>query len=182
MTGPHHAVTLRHNAETAHRLPHLGGKCTSLHGHSWQLQVTATFPALRRSIGAEFGAFKAGLRGWVDTHLDHGTMLGAGDPLMPVLSRFPDLKLYVFGRGHRAVADERLAADLEWPTVENVAVLLHRVGERVLTGVDHAPGGWVSLVEVQETAVNCAAYGVPAPARAPGTGRRVAVPAGGTTG
>ena len=80
-------MKLQHNSETAHRLPHLPGKCTSLHGHSWQIQVTASFPALRRSIGAEFGAFKAGLRGWVDTNLDHGTMLGAGDPLVPVLAR-----------------------------------------------------------------------------------------------
>ena len=52
VSGAHHAVKLLHNAETAHRLPHLGGKCTSLHGHSWQIQVTASFPALRRSIGA----------------------------------------------------------------------------------------------------------------------------------
>ena len=156
MTGAQHAVMLRHNAETAHRLPHLGGKCTSLHGHSWQLQVTASFPALWRSIGAEFGAFKAGLRGWVDTHLDHGLMLGAGDPLVPMLARFPELKLFVFGRGHRAGGEEKLAADLEWPTVEN---------------------GWVSRVEVQEAGVTCAAYRVPAPSGPP-----VAVPAGGATG
>lgn len=181
MTGAHHAVKLLHNSETAHRLPHLGGKCTSLHGHSWQIQVTASFPALRRSIGAEFGAFKAGLRGWVDAHLDHGLMLGAGDPLAPVLARFPELKLFVFGRGHRAGGEEKLAADLEWPTVENVAILLHRVGERVLDGVEHAPGGWVSLVEVQETGVNYAAYGVPAPLRT-ASGRRVPVPAGGAAG
>lgn len=181
MTGAHHAVKLLHNSETAHRLPHLGGKCTSLHGHSWQIRVTASFPALRRSIGAEFGAFKAGLRGWVDTHLDHGLMLGAADPLMPVLADSPELKLFVFGRGHRADGEEELAADLEWPTVENVAILLHRVGERVLDGVEHAPGGWISLVEVQETGVNCAAYGVPAPVRPP-SGRRVPVPAGGATG
>ena len=179
MSGAHHSVKLQHNSEAAHRLPHLAGKCTSLHGHSWQIQVTASFPALRRSIGAEFGAFKAGLRGWVDTNLDHGTMLGAGDPLMPVLARFPESKLFVFGRGNSAAGEEKLAADLEWPTVENVAVLLHRVGERVLAAVEHAPGGWVSLVEVQETGVNCAAYRVPAPVP---SGPRVAVPAGGATG
>ena len=177
MTGAHHSVKLLHNSETAHRLPHLGGKCTSLHGHSWQLQVTASFPALRDSIGAEFGAFKAGLRGWVDGHLDHGLMLGAADPLLPVLARFPELKLFVFGGGPGAAGEEKLAADLEWPTVENVAILLQRVGEQVLGGVEHAPGGWVSLVEVQETGVNYAAYGVPAPVAGP-----VAVPVGGASG
>ena len=181
MSGALHAVKLLHNSETAHRLPHLRGKCTSLHGHSWQIQVTASFPVLRQSIGAEFGAFKAGLRGWVDTNLDHGLMLGAADPLMPVLARFPELKLFVFGQGHRAAGEQKLAADLEWPTVENVAILLHRVGEQVLDGVEHAPGGWVSLVEVQETAVNYAAYGVPVPSQlAPD--RRIAVPAGGASG
>jgi 6-pyruvoyltetrahydropterin/6-carboxytetrahydropterin synthase len=180
VSGGHHSVKLLHNSETAHRLPHLGGKCTSLHGHSWQVQVTASFPALRRSIGAEFGAFKAGLRGWVDTNLDHGVMLGAGDPLLPVLARFPDLKIFVFGRGPAAAGEEKLAADLDWPTVENVAILLHRVGEAVLGGVEHAPGGWLSLVEVQETGVNCAAYEVPAPQ--PVTGPRLAVPVGGAAG
>ena len=109
MSGAHHSVKLLHNSETAHRLPHLRGKCMSLHGHSWQIQVTASFPALRRSIGAEFGTFKAGLRGWVDTNLDHGLMLGADDPLAPVLARFPELKLYVFGRGPGRSAKRR------WP-------------------------------------------------------------------
>jgi 6-pyruvoyltetrahydropterin/6-carboxytetrahydropterin synthase len=181
VSGAHHAVKLVHNSETAHRLPQLPGKCRSVHGHSWQIQVTASFPALRQSIGAEFGAFKAGLRGWVDANLDHGTMLGVGDPLLPVLAGFPEIKLYVFGRGPAAVGEEKLAADLEWPTVENVAILLHRVGERVLDGVEHAPGGWVSLVEVQETGVNYAAYGVPDPYRPP-TGEGIGTPAGGASG
>ena len=180
MSRAHHSVKLQHNSETAHRLPHLPGKCTSMHGHSWQIQVTASFPALRRGIGAEFGAFKAGLRGWVDANLDHGTMLGAGDPLVPVLARFPEIKLFVFGRGHGAAGEEKLAADLEWPTVENVAVLLHRVGEHVLDGVEHAPGGWVSLVEIQETGVNYAAYATDDPDRPPADGW-IATPARGAS-
>jgi 6-pyruvoyl tetrahydropterin synthase/QueD family protein len=80
-------VTVRHNFETAHRLPRLGGKCTNLHGHSWWVEVTFEGTPSRDGVIADFGALKHALRAWVDGHLDHGAMLGVGDPLTLLLAR-----------------------------------------------------------------------------------------------
>ena len=81
-----HRVSVAHTFEAAHRLPHLPGKCVSLHGHSWRVEVTVTAPRPdRNGIVVEFGAWKKALRSWIDQHLDHGTMLGADDPLIGAL-------------------------------------------------------------------------------------------------
>jgi 6-pyruvoyl tetrahydropterin synthase/QueD family protein len=81
-------ITIEHSFETAHRLPHLGGKCTSLHGHSWRVAVPVIAPSLSDDATVvEFGALKAGVRQWIDTYLDHGTMLGVDDPLVAPSSR-----------------------------------------------------------------------------------------------
>lgn len=146
-----HTVSVRHNFETAHRLPHLSGKCESLHGHSWWAEFTVTAPELAAGTVVEFGAFKRELRAWIDQHLDHGTMLGPGDPLLPVL-RAENCKVY----------------EVEgWPTVENVAELLALVAADVLTDLVRAPGAHVSRVRVSETHVNAATWEVPCPAAAP---------------
>jgi 6-pyruvoyltetrahydropterin/6-carboxytetrahydropterin synthase len=138
-------VTVRHNFETAHRLPHLGGKCRNLHGHSWWAQISVTGPKGATGTVVEFGALKAMLRTWIDTHLDHGTMLGIGDPLLDALTA-DGTKLFRFG------ADTH-TADLVWPTVENVAELLARVTAELLAGQ-----ATVARVRVSETHVNAAEY------------------------
>lgn len=137
-----HAVTVRHNFETAHRLPHLPGKCQSLHGHSWWAHVTVTAPALAAGCIVEFGAFKAGLREWIDTRLDHGSMLGPEDPLVPVL------------RGQGCKVHEVPG----WPTVENVAAMIAAEAQTVLSALVVAPGASVTAVRVTETHVNEASW------------------------
>ena len=149
-------VVLRHNFETAHRLPHLDpeGKCANLHGHSWWVEwrISAEYLDDKGTV-VEFGAAKRVLRDWVDENLDHGTMLGHQDALVPLL-RDADgqRKLYVFG-------EHPLTMGLDWPTVENVARLLHRAAENVLKPL--ARGALVHRVtetSVQETHVNRAVY------------------------
>jgi 6-pyruvoyltetrahydropterin/6-carboxytetrahydropterin synthase len=138
-----HSVTVRHNFETAHRLPHLPGKCQSLHGHSWWASVTAEAHELAAGTVVEFGEFKTGLRQWIDTHLDHGSMLGPDDPLLPVL------------RGHGCKVHEVPG----WPTVENVAAMLGDVAGQVLQSIGaRAPGTSIVLVRVTETHVNEATW------------------------
>lgn len=154
---------LDHNAETSHRLPQLGGKCVSLHGHSWRFQVSIGIPELENGIGVEFGLFKTGFRKWVDAYLDHGTMLGAADNLVGLLGQDPQNKVFRFGAGIHAVGEESLAADLDWPTVENVATLIERVATKVLITCDRAPGTWIYQVKVKETAVNGVVKTIPAP-------------------
>lgn len=137
-------VTVSHNFETAHRLPHLPGKCVSLHGHSWHAEITVAGPYLddRDNILVEFGAFKRAVREFIDHHLDHGVMLGPEDPLVPVL------------RDHNTSVYELPG----WPTVENVAAHLGSVAAGLLATVAHAPGAYISATTVRETGVNTARW------------------------
>ncbi|WP_159942541.1 6-pyruvoyl trahydropterin synthase family protein [Nocardiopsis sp. FR6] len=151
-----HGVTVRHNFETAHRLPHLGGKCTNLHGHSWWVEVSAVAPTLDSGTVVEFGSFKSALRSWIDTYLDHGAMLGFDDPMAKLLSDHGS-KLFRFGAPDPLPAEEP-AADLPHPTVEAVAVLLGRVAEEALAGLAHVPGTRIDTVSVTETHVNNAVW------------------------
>ncbi|ROR42930.1 6-pyruvoyl trahydropterin synthase family protein [Kitasatospora cineracea] len=155
-----HTVTVRHNFETAHRLPHLSGKCENLHGHSWWAEITVTAPVLAAGTVVEFGAFKRALREWIDTFLDHGAMLGANDPLAPVLAG-QGSKLFRFGADD-PTEQEQHAAGLQWPSVEAVAELLSRVAAEALRTLPRAAGAYVSHVRVAETAVNAAAWVVTA--------------------
>lgn len=133
------SITVSHNFETAHRLPHLLGKCQSLHGHSWWVEVTVAGETDDDGVLVEFGVFKAALRSWIDKYLDHGVMLGADDPLVRVLDAQYATKLYVFAQG--------------WPTVESVAELLAYVAAQLVPD-----GAVVSHVEVQETRTNRAGW------------------------
>jgi 6-pyruvoyltetrahydropterin/6-carboxytetrahydropterin synthase len=156
-----HQITIERTFETAHRLPHLGGKCTSLHRHSWRVAVPVVAPSLSADATvAEFGALKAGVRQWIDTHLDHGTMLGAHDPLVASLAS-AGCKVFRFGSVHTTTIEdpEELAADLPWPKVEAVAVLLRRMSQIVLTALPCAPAARVGWVFVRETHLNTATYG-----------------------
>lgn len=137
-----HSISIRHNFETAHRLPHLQGKCESLHGHSWWAEVTVECQDLAAGMVAEFGPYKKALREWIDAELDHGTMLGPEDPLLPLLKAHGCKVFEVVG----------------WPTVENVATILAYQALRVLGQVVRAPGARVVRVDVQETHVNKASW------------------------
>jgi 6-pyruvoyltetrahydropterin/6-carboxytetrahydropterin synthase len=137
-----HEISVSHNFETAHRLPHLPGKCQSLHGHSWWCHVTVSGPELAAGTLVEFGAFKAALRTWIDRELDHGTMLGPDDPLAPLLI------------AHGCKVHEVPG----WPTVENVAEMIAAVAADQLMRLVTAPGCRVTRVRVTETHVNEAAW------------------------
>lgn len=151
-------ITVEHSFEAAHRLPHLGGKCTSLHGHSWAVAVTVAAPELNRDMTVvEFGALKVGVRRWIDTYLDHGTMLGVQDSLVGPLSA-DGSKVFRFGVEHADVGTEGFAADLVWPTVEAAAVLLGRVSHSVLAELPRVAGARVERVLVRETRLNTAVY------------------------
>lgn len=143
-------VSVRHNFETGHRLPILGGKCQNLHGHSWWVEVTVSASTGQQpTTVVEFGDFKARLREWIDLHLDHGLMLGTDDPLAAILPEFG--KAFIFD----ADADG-LTKGLAWPTVENVAALLARVAGDCLDVTPRSAGARVSEVRVSETHVNAA--------------------------
>lgn len=150
-------AVVRHNFETAHRLPQLANKCSNLHGHSWWVEVAIGADELTEAgTVVEFGALKAQLRGWVDEYLDHATMLGASDPLCSPLTE-AGCKVYQFGVAD-PVGAQVYARDLSWPTVENVAHLLARVVNAFLGDIDAAPSARVASVTVSETHVNEATW------------------------
>lgn len=137
-------VSVRVRFEAAHRLPELPGKCQSLHGHSWQAWITLEGPVSPGTgVIVDFSPLKTALQGWVDDHLDHATLLGAQDPLVPVMTGF--------GMRHFRFDEDEHALGLLWPTVENVAALLYRVAVDAATGLD---GVRVVRVEVAETENN----------------------------
>jgi len=136
------SISVRHNFEAGHRLPHQPGKCTSLHGHSFWCKVTVSAPELDdRGMVVEYASFKAGLRNWIDQTWDHGLILGDGDPLCDLL--MPYGKVY------------RLPT---WPTVEALAEHLAAAAGWVLTNCQSADGAIVSKVRVRETHVNDATW------------------------
>ncbi|MFD0008581.1 6-pyruvoyl tetrahydropterin synthase family protein [Streptomyces sp. NPDC127178] len=152
------AVTVRHNFETAHRIPALKGKCQNLHGHSWwaEISIAAPAPSADTDTLVEFGALKTQLRFWIDTHLDHGAMLSSQDPLAAVLAGH-SCKVFRFGASDPTSAED-FAFDLHYPTVEAVAQLLARVATDILKQLECAEGAFVSRVSVSETHVNTAEW------------------------
>jgi 6-pyruvoyltetrahydropterin/6-carboxytetrahydropterin synthase len=142
-------ISIRHNFEAGHRLPHLEGKCQSLHGHSFWAEVWIEAQgSLHEGIAVEYGEAKAFLRGWIDTHWDHGLILGRDDPLYDTLSA--NGKVYSIPDG--------------WPTVETLAH--HLAGVVNDWCRDHnrstTRGGLPPIrctrVRVQETHVNAAEW------------------------
>lgn len=152
------AITVRHNFETGHRLPFLGGKCENLHGHSWWAEVTVTGQPDVDGVLIDFATIKRGLRDWIDSRLDHGCMLGAADSLLPALQA-EGSKVFVFDPAAGGLTagfvgpGPAFERPLPWPTVENVAELLRRVAVRLLGDDAHR---FIVSVAVTETHVNAA--------------------------
>jgi len=142
-------VAVKHNFETAHRLPFLEGKCQSIHGHSWWVEWQFEKPVDSNGLTVEYGTMKRHLRDWVDTYLDHGTMLGINDPLWQAFKDDIGCKLFTFGASSKEFMS---TADHKWPTVEAVAQLLANVGEGLIGEAQ------IVRVEVQETHVNKAIW------------------------
>lgn len=151
-----HRVQILLEFDAAHRVLHLGGKCRSLHGHSWRVMIEIAAFALHDGVVVELGAFKRAVREWIDAHLDHGTMLSADDALVPVL-KASGSKVYRFDHPE-PVGPEVHAAGLPCASVECVAQLIGRVATDALAGlapgVPVARGAYVAEVRVRETAGN----------------------------
>lgn len=141
-------VPVRHRFEAAHRLPHLGGKCASLHGHSWQVAVEAAPTGfLADGVVADMRDLKAALGAWIDANLDHVALLGTNDILAEPLAE-AGCRVYVMGRQGSE------SAGLVWPTVENVAELLARLAAKVYASL----GVYPVRVHVTETATSAATW------------------------
>lgn len=154
MTGDHPEVQLKHHFDAAHRLPHLAGgnsKCANLHGHTWGVTLGISGPVQPDCTVVEFGGIKRTWRTLLDDLFDHGTLLGADDPLLPVFEDY-GMKHYVFGN-----PDDPHAADLPWPSVEAVTVLLVRAASTLILPADCRVTG----MTVTETVSNAVTWRAP---------------------
>lgn len=142
-------VSIKHNAEMAHRLPVLPGKCQNLHGHSWQFEIEVEGEMDINGVIIEYGAFKKVVRDWIDRELDHGTALGQDDPLVAAFAADP------YHKKTFVCSVEEWGFD--WPTVEAMS---HIVANATQGLIDTTVGlrGTVVSVKVQETGVNAATW------------------------
>jgi 6-pyruvoyl-tetrahydropterin synthase len=79
---PEASIYVRHNAEIAHRLSQLPGKCQNIHGHSLQIELTLTGATNEEGIlaGLDFASVKAAFRYHLDSMYDHRLLLNQDDP------------------------------------------------------------------------------------------------------
>lgn len=81
-----HACTRRLEFDAAHRVERHGGKCRSLHGHRYTVEVTCAGLLDEVGVVVDFGAVKEVVGGFIDEHLDHTTVYDASDKVMSGLA------------------------------------------------------------------------------------------------
>lgn len=113
-----HTITLRVPFCAAHRILGHQGRCRHLHGHNYTATVTVTpterTEVVTRKVGKgkkagtveekvthppgldklgmvmDFADLKEAVKGWIDDHWDHNTILMAGDPLIRAIGDATD--------------------------------------------------------------------------------------------
>jgi 6-pyruvoyltetrahydropterin/6-carboxytetrahydropterin synthase len=119
-----------------HRLLNYSGKCRQLHGHNGKLEVTMRKDSLNElGMVMDFEDIKLTVQKWVDTELDHKTLLNEKDPMVKVLRDMGEPIVTIKGN----------------PTAENIAQLIF----------DYAKGQKLPIVNVRiwETVNSYAEYG-----------------------
>lgn len=118
-----------------HRLPSHGGKCRFLHGHNGHVVITIQAETLTEGgMVMDFGEIRSGIEAWIDSELDHHTILFKDDPLVTILR----------DAGQKIVEMDSI------PTAENIAELIFRKARSMKLNV--------TQVQVWETARNAAAF------------------------
>jgi 6-pyruvoyl-tetrahydropterin synthase len=74
-------ISVSHNAEIAHRLSNLPGKCQNIHGHSLLITIAIEGEVNDKGIlaGIDFGTLKKAFREYIDENYDHHLLLNAED-------------------------------------------------------------------------------------------------------
>jgi 6-pyruvoyltetrahydropterin/6-carboxytetrahydropterin synthase len=86
---PQSSIFIKHNAEVAHRLSQLPGKCQKIHGHSMQITLRLDGELDDEGIlcGLDYGTLKKVFRNYIDSEYDHRLLLNANDPWAALLMR-----------------------------------------------------------------------------------------------
>lgn len=153
------SISIKHNFETAHRLPFLEGKCKNVHGHSWKVCIDVVNFGTdegvdTQGISVDYAQLKLSLRSFIDSRLDHGSMVSVHDKSWFNWLQDNELKFFSFGESKDAKGD---FIDRPWPTVEAVAEMIAFYSQ-VLLDTDFDRQLWVDSVRVHETDVNSALW------------------------
>jgi 6-pyruvoyltetrahydropterin/6-carboxytetrahydropterin synthase len=111
-------ITRELDFEAAHRITRHESKCAHPHGHHYKLEVTCSANQLDY-VGRiiDFSEVKAICGGWIDEHIDHGTILFEADGEYMAFLHQQKWKHYVI--------------DCE-PTVENLSRVIFNALSRLL--------------------------------------------------
>jgi 6-pyruvoyltetrahydropterin/6-carboxytetrahydropterin synthase len=89
-------VTKTFTFDAAHRLYGYEGKCSSLHGHTYKIEVELSTGSLdNMDMIVDFGVIKKEVGCWIDVWWDHVVLLNSEDPLSKVLDESNN-KMFVF--------------------------------------------------------------------------------------
>ncbi len=137
-------ATRRLEFDAAHRVPGHTGKCRTIHGHRYGVEITVEAIVPDDGMIIDFGIIKQRVGAWIDKHLDHTTLYWADDGYM-----------------RRGAAASEAEGDLKpWfamyapPTAENIASMIATVADLMMPEVT------VTNVGVYETP-NCRADAEP---------------------
>lgn len=102
------SVTKELTFDAAHRLMGHPGKCKSLHGHTYKLQVTLESDGLTRGMVMDFSDMKKHLDAIINKW-DHATILENCDPLINHLKGYPECNLVIM---HGRPTAENMVMDI----------------------------------------------------------------------
>lgn len=147
------SIFVSHNAEIAHRLSQLEGKCQRIHGHSMHITMTLTGNLDEFGIlgSLDFGTVKKAFRGYIDNNLDHHLHLNENDPWAQ--------KLYPMNTQLKSKQPELLPGLVTWPadpTTENIAIWVAEWMWREFSAYATS-----ITISIQETGTNGASYSLP---------------------
>ena len=110
-------ITKEYEIAYAHRLLNHRGKCCRLHGHNAKISVTVEGPVIEDSLSPsngmvmDFGLLDEGLGRWLNSTLDHRTILEETDPLIKAIKP-------LIGPDSLVILDKP-------PTAERLAIWIH---------------------------------------------------------
>lgn len=144
------SIWVEHNAEIAHRLMNLPGKCQNIHGHSLNISMHLDGELNEQGIlaGLDFGTVKKVFREFLDREWDHHVLLNVDDPWAGQWRQMPNgQQVTSYAHYQRLPGLTTTPGD---PTTENLAKWLCEWAQQEFAG-DPIRGITISI---QETGTN----------------------------
>ena len=137
-------ITRKIEWDMAHRLGDgYQSKCKYLHGHRYTAEITCSAPTLNKfGMVIDLGDIKNLCKGWIDEHLDHGTMVYVDDTSLVDWLIIQKQKYYPipFNTTVENIVD--LLAVVFSQQLERVSALRARGVKLVKLRVYETPNGW----------------------------------------